>query len=666
MRSITRTRWIEIIALLAIISVALLFRLWQLGSVPPGLHYDEAIDLRWGHNIVTGARPIYVTEGWGREALYYYLVAAVLQVVPDNVLALRVTAVLCSLGAMLATYVLVRRVTNPLTAWFTVAWSSVIFWAVFTSRFAVRDIALLLLFNLTLSAFWYAFLASRPSPLYYLPVGILLGLTLYTYQPARFAPILFILFCLYLFLFHRHQWRQQAWGLVLFGGVALLVALPLISTVMNNPVGEAERLWTIEPLTQLLQGNLQPVWQNGIATLKMFTMSGDPLNSYNVPNRPVFQPVWTGLFFYLGLLIALRRWWQPFYAFLLIWLFVMLSPTVLTISAPNFNRTLAAQTAVCLLAALPIAELRQWLITRKYERLAFLPIVMGFLALGITAVATWHDYFQTWPQIDEVAVQYNAPINDIAHYIKEHPDPTPLLINSRSLEDADPYILNVSLDQPNLNVRWADTGQAFVRPDGAHDLRLFVATGRWVDNDLSAFVNLPPATANEARFAVFDLSIEDWLPETAVPVRVIPFGGSVVGATAVAPLPLTFQNKVQLTGIHQLETTLQPSQTLTFFTTWQVQQKGDPIPLAIFMHLLDANEQIISQQDGLGFPPHSWQPGDQFIHVHHLSIPDDSPLGTYWLQFGLYNRDTGERWPLWDAAQTPLGDRVLLEPLTVK
>jgi 4-amino-4-deoxy-L-arabinose transferase-like glycosyltransferase len=331
---------VEVTAVLLILILALFFRFWRLDSVPPGLHFDEAIDVRQGLHILDGARPIYITEGWGREALYYYALAGVMTVVADNVLALRVTAVLLSLLTLLITYLFIRRQTNPLTAWFTIAWFSVTFWPLFTSRFGVRNISLPFLFSLTLLAFWWGWGKLRQrregakgekikeAVLAYLPAGALLGLTFYTYQPARFVPILFAAFFLYLLLFHRQAFRAQFWGFVTFGSVAALVALPLVLAILHNPIsGEADRAWTIEPMTQLLAGNLQPVWQNAIATLKMFTISGDPLNSYNVPGRPLFQPGWTGLFFYAGLLIALWRWKQPFYAFVLLWLGIMIAPT---------------------------------------------------------------------------------------------------------------------------------------------------------------------------------------------------------------------------------------------------------------------------------------------------------------------------------------------------
>jgi hypothetical protein len=481
------------------------------------------------------------------------------------------------------------------------------------------------------------------------------------------VPILFAAFFLYLLLFHRPAFRAQFWGFVTFGSVAALVALPLVLAILHNPIsGEADRAWTIEPMTQLLAGNLQPVWQNAIATLKMFTISGDPLNSYNVPGRPLFQPGWTGLFFYAGLLIALWRWKQPFYAFVLLWLGIMIAPTVLTISAPNHNRMLAAQTAVFLLAALPIAELYYWKHISKFRAIA---ILAGMMALCFSAVSTYRAYFYDWANNDTVADLYNAAVNDMAHYLQGDPNTRPLVINSRSLEDADPYTLSVSLDRTDLNIRWADTGQALALPNGARELQLIVADGRWLDTTLADFINLPPATLQAERFQVYDLSLAEWDGGAATlpsPVAIVPTGSAIPTDPAIinATLPLSFQNSVQLTGIHQLNPTIEPNQHFTFITTWQVQQPGDPIPLAIFMHLLDANNQIVSQQDGLGYPPHGWQPGDQFIHVHHL--PTDGLLpGQYYLWFGLYNRDTGLRWPIMQDDQ-PAGDRVRLGPFTVK
>ena len=87
---------------------------------------------------------------------------------------------------------------------------------------------------------------------------------------------------------------------------------------------------------------------------------------------------------------------------------------------------------------------------------------------------------------------------------------------------------------------------------------------------------------------------------------------------------------------------------------------GEPASLATFAHLLDASGQIVAQQDGLGYPPHTWRVGDIFTQAHHLSLDASLPPGQYWLQLGLYRRETGNRWLLLDGNGDPLADRILI------
>ncbi len=284
--------------------------------------------------MLRGARPIYVAEGWGREALYYYLVAPLLRLIDYNPLALRATAMLCGMGVLLAAYGLARRLHGQTAAWLTTAWLAVAMWPVWAARFGVRHISLALLLGLAAWAFWWAFQRIRNDELgirKYLPfalAGILLGLTAYTYQPARFVPLLFGGFALYLLLFHRRpatenrQWHNRR-GWLVWGVTAALVALPLIVIVARvTPIETGERAFSIEPLTELLAGNPRPVLENAVAVAGVFTVRGDPLKSYNLPERPLFVPRWTGLFFYAGLALAVWRWRRPAYAFVLLWLVV--------------------------------------------------------------------------------------------------------------------------------------------------------------------------------------------------------------------------------------------------------------------------------------------------------------------------------------------------------
>ena len=83
---------LEIAALIAVLAVAAALRFYRLLDFPPGFHFDEAIDLKIARDVLGGARPLYTPEGWGREALYYYLVAPMLRLIDYNPLALRATA----------------------------------------------------------------------------------------------------------------------------------------------------------------------------------------------------------------------------------------------------------------------------------------------------------------------------------------------------------------------------------------------------------------------------------------------------------------------------------------------------------------------------------------------------------------------------------------------
>ncbi|MBP8001963.1 MAG: hypothetical protein KA314_04010 [Chloroflexi bacterium] len=684
-------RW-ELLGVMVWLAAAILFRTRDLLAVPPGLHYDEAIDLRQALNIVAGARPLYVAEGWGREALFYYLVAGMLKIVAYNPLALRLTAVFCSLITIGVAYLWVRRLWSWPVAWFAAAWLSLTFWTVSTSRVGVRNIALPLTFSLTVLFFWYAWQYPSPShgsrwPFFfargghwYSLAGFFLGLTLYTYQPARFTPFVFVAFVIYVALWHRPLLKEKWPGLLLMASAAALTAWPLLLVLSQSRGAEFARDWTITPLTDLLAGNPRSVLENLWLTLKMFTFRGDPLVAYNLPERPVFVPWWTSLFFYAGLMIALWRWRQPVYAFLLIWLPVTLAPTILTVSAPHFNRTITAQIPVMVLSSLPLLVGLEWLWGRNIGRES-VPLTMrqlwgqGFqrgilvlvvLTLGLTGFATWRDYFQVWPREVLLMVQYNLYLSEMAEFLSQNPPPEPILMNSRNLEDADPYILTSELGEP-FRGRWVDTAQALAFPAGQDAIELWLADERFLNNVLAEWAKAE-LLAEQDHFTRFRLHLTDW-PVASGSLPYLPSSVTWLVSPAemapVAPLPLVFAGQVALVGSQLTSVPARPGDVLTVLTFWQTLQDGKPQSLATFVHLLDAQGNIVAQQDGLGYPPHTWLAGDRFVHVHTLQLDAALSAGTYWVQLGLYQREDGQRWPLVDANGVAIGDRVLLFPLTL-
>ena len=66
--------------------------------------------------------------------------------------------------------------------------------------------------------------------------------------------------------------------------------------------------------------------------------------------------------------------------------------------------------------------------------------------------------------------------------------------------------------------------------------------------------------------------------------------------------------------------------------------------LAIFVHVLDAENDYMTGQDGLGVDPYTLEPGDRFVHLHRLVLPVEARQTGYKIRLGLYDPHTGERW----------------------
>jgi hypothetical protein len=148
-----------------------------------------------------------------------------------------------------------------------------------------------------------------------------------------------------------------------------------------------------------------------------------------------------------------------------------------------------------------------------------------------------------------------------------------------------------------------------------------------------------------------------------------------VSEVAAPPLPsrpagISFGNQIHLMGFDlsgAQDTSISTTYTLTLY--WQALT-----PLAddykVFVHLLDSNGKIASQDDappgGLFFPTSAWLPGETVISSHTLSLKAGITPGEYRLLVGLYHPVSGERLPAVDAAGQTLGDAVRLTVIPVK
>jgi hypothetical protein len=90
-----------------------------------------------------------------------------------------------------------------------------------------------------------------------------------------------------------------------------------------------------------------------------------------------------------------------------------------------------------------------------------------------------------------------------------------------------------------------------------------------------------------------------------------------------------------------------------------------PVDYTVFLHLLDANGQIVAQHDSQpqagAYPTSVWEAGQVVRDEHVLALPPDLPPGAYDLRVGLYLLKTGERLRVQGG-----GDNFELGPITVE
>jgi hypothetical protein len=250
-------------------------------------------------------------------------------------------------------------------------------------------------------------------------------------------------------------------------------------------------------------------------------------------------------------------------------------------------------------------------------------------------------------------------------YLAENEVKWPTVISSRNYEDADPFIVAAGLGGWREDFRWLDSGQAMAFPDG-EDIRLVVATDRWLNGELSTFlgVGTQPDYADEAFFV---LSIPNTLPGADGKGYTAEMA---VGEQQQVESPILFESTeppgvgVQLLTAEFPET-VTPGQPLNLITIWSIPADSGPIPLSLFAHLLNSAGEIVTQSDGLGYPPHNWRAGDEFGQVNTLVVPDWAAKDDYRLQIGFYNRTTGVRWLIMDGGKV-VGDHLILGTVRVE
>jgi 4-amino-4-deoxy-L-arabinose transferase-like glycosyltransferase len=614
--------------LLLALLVAALLRFWQLDQAPPGLYRDEAFNGLDALKVLKGSHPLFFPANNGREPLYIYLTAVAVALWGQTIFAVRAAAALVGTLTTLSIYLLGKTWfgwrTAVLAAW---VWA-VTLWPVHLSRVGLRTILIVPVLALT---FWLATEAYRRQKSWLWAIaGLVYGLGFYTYLAFRFTPVLLFLILLYLLWSGR---RDRLWpGLLWFAAAALIMILPMIVLIFNQPdlfFGRSGQVSILHP--DVYKDSVLKTLANNIwASLGMFLWRGDSILRHNPAGRPVFDLL-LAVPFVIGFLYCLRNWRKPQAMSVLLWLFVMLGPTVLAADAPHFLRASAILPAAVLLPAIGLTWIWQW---PRIPSWAGALLVVCLLTGSL--IWTIKDY-RAYSADPQVAFAFEAAATELAGELQPEEPETDLYLDDRlwtswpslSFLVTDEERIMKYLSEEDLPDRLQEPAAIYAWPYNALD---------FIPERLQ-----PPLLLTEKDGPLTRGDLE----EQAYPLY-IRYG--IESALAINQEPLaSFDDQVYLRLANVVQ--LNP-EALQVDIYWEAEDHVDD-DLVVFVHVTGP-QGLIGQDDAPlanGRWQGAWWRADMIVeesHIIQLNEPFDG--SSQKITLGLYRAGSGERLPVTDMA----------------
>ena len=393
-------RGVEFWLLGLVLGVAAFLRFYRAGALPQGYWYDEVNLARAIRErvLLAGEAPLYMGEQVENPGAYLWLCGALFQAFGSTVQVLRVASGAFGLLAVLPFWALARLWVGQRWALAATLVFGVMRWVLIPQRIAFMSGFALFWMLAAFWALWRAQLRPGRGLKPWLLAGLLLGLNLHTYTPARAVPVLAALFLL------LQSWLDPAWRRsagqckALAGGFALSAGSMLIyiATHLHEYLFRSAEVSIFADVAKSGRPLLATLGASLGRHLLMFTYRGD----FNARHNLHFYPQ-ADFLLAAALAVALpwtlgRAWRDARARFLCLWIGVMLAAGVLSlpVEAPQGHRCILAAPALALAAVWALRELlaplgasfeRGWPETAKALGLALLLGVAGINAVELLA-----------------------------------------------------------------------------------------------------------------------------------------------------------------------------------------------------------------------------------------------------------------------------------------
>ncbi|MBI5877915.1 MAG: glycosyltransferase family 39 protein [Chloroflexi bacterium] len=658
------TRRIELALYTGILLVALVLRIYDLRAAPPGAQHDETFSANFATQIIDGARPLYWDQNGGVLPLHAYLVAPFFALAGADIVSLRMVSVVCGLAAIIFTALAARRLFGVFAGLISAALMAVSHWQLFESRVGLEPVTLLMMAALIAWLFSVVFVSSPPGSTWpqrrragVIALGVATGLAQYTYQSAPLIPFSIAAYAGYLLVWNRARWHAQWRALVVALLLGTVVASPMVIHVLTTTGDATSRSEDLAAdMRAALSGDVEPLARNIAGVAGMFAFAGDPSWRYNLAGRPVFTLV-IGLLAYGGLALCVRRWRDPRFAFVVIWIASNVIASAVTRASPSYLRSSAALPLIVMLPPLALDAVRGRLPSaRRAWAVAFTAALAVLLAWETTSTTV--DYFTRWATDARVRTIYRADLAEIAAFLDTQQPAGTVMLSARYAADLDQNALYL-MQARKQRFQWFNGRRVLVLPDdrSGRGVSYFIpATNESLSDGAGLLKTLatqagPPDERGKPAFMLYHLP-PDGLRRLRTPAPAY-------------PLHANMNNEVELVGVDATPT----GHHLHVLLYWRVLRRipGD-LNRNFFAHLVDSDGRRWTQEDRSAYPTSSWQDDDLVWQWYDLALPADAPAGNYSVELGVYdaNAPGQPRLRVIDATGVPAGDAVRVGPFALR
>lgn len=360
------TRWFhvhrrECIGLAALWLMALAVRTVGLERIPVNLGGDEGT---WGMEALAmlGGRMAnpFATRWFAFPSLSFLAWGVGMRLFGDTVAGLRALSALLGATAVLTTFVLARDLWGARVAWFSSIALALGHYHIHFSRLAVNNIADSLLVTLALWLFIKGIRMRGHAAFYFALAGVVTGLGWYGYFGARLIGVISAGYVAWRSVLDFRFLARYKRLLLIWAGVALVVAAPLLFYYVDYPSTFSEGFnrvsifasgWLEREMEITGHSALRLLLQQFWKSISAFNYTLDPTFWYRA-RIPLLDFV-SGVFFIFGLVWAVWRHDWPSNGLLLLWFgSALIFGWVTTENPPSSQRMVIAAPAAALFVGL--------------------------------------------------------------------------------------------------------------------------------------------------------------------------------------------------------------------------------------------------------------------------------------------------------------------------